>query len=161
MLYCELKYQQALQQLFAQYQLSVEWIAAGEEIPGSFWGDSEAGLIANTLYVREDTPIHSAFHEACHYICMDKERRDQLHTDAAGDYDEENGVCYLQIVLADQLDFASSKHMMADMDQWGYTFRLGSTQAWFENDAEDAKEWLLHNQILNPNNQPTFQLRLN
>ena len=24
------------------------------------------------------------------------------------------------------------------MDAWGYTFRLGSARAWFENDADDA-----------------------
>jgi hypothetical protein len=28
------------------------------------------------------------------------------------------------------------------MDTWGYTFRLGSAQAWFDNDAEDARAWL-------------------
>jgi hypothetical protein len=31
---------------------------------------------------------------------------------------------------------------MADMDAWGYSFRLGSTRAWFEADAEDAREFL-------------------
>ena len=31
---------------------------------------------------------------------------------------------------------------MADMDAWGYTFRLGSAHAWFEHDAEDAREFL-------------------
>jgi hypothetical protein len=31
---------------------------------------------------------------------------------------------------------------MADMDAWGYTFRLGSTRAWFEGDAEDALAFL-------------------
>ena len=28
---------------------------------------------------------------------------DRLDTDAGGDYDEENGVCYLQILLADEI----------------------------------------------------------
>jgi len=28
------------------------------------------------------------------------------------------------------------------MDAWGYSFRLGSARAWFENDAEDAIGWL-------------------
>jgi hypothetical protein len=31
---------------------------------------------------------------------------------------------------------------MADMDAWGYTFRLGSTRAWFENDAAEARTFL-------------------
>ena len=30
----------------------------------------------------------------------------------------------------------------ADMDAWGYTFRLGSARAWFERDAEDAAAFL-------------------
>ena len=53
--------------------------------------------------MRDDTPVHSALHEACHYICMDKQRRNDLDTDAGGGYEEENGVCYLQILLADHL----------------------------------------------------------
>ncbi len=32
--------------------------------------------------------------------------------------------------------------MCADMDAWGYTFRLGSAARWFEEDATDAREWL-------------------
>jgi hypothetical protein len=31
---------------------------------------------------------------------------------------------------------------MADMDEWGYTFRLGSSARWFREDAEDARRWL-------------------
>ena len=34
------------------------------------------------------------------------------------------------------------ERLMKDMDAWGYSFRLGSTRLWFEQDAEDAKEWL-------------------
>ena len=30
----------------------------------------------------------------------------------------------------------------ADMDAWGYSFRLGSARAWFEQDAEDAADYL-------------------
>ena len=39
-------------------------------LPGSYWGDSEAGLRANVLYVRADTPLHSLLHELSHYVCM-------------------------------------------------------------------------------------------
>ena len=31
---------------------------------------------------------------------------------------------------------------MQDMDDWGYSFRLGSTKRWYEEDAEDASAWL-------------------
>jgi hypothetical protein len=117
-------------------------------IPGSYWGDSEAGLIGCKLYYRDDTPLHSVLHEACHYICMDEERRARLHTDAGGDYAEENAVCYLQIVLARELPGVGAEKMCSDMDAWGYTFRLGSAAAWFEHDAADAREWLLARGLL-------------
>jgi len=130
-----------------------------EVIPGSWFGEEEAGLIKNTLYIREDTPIHSALHESCHFICMDSSRRDALDTDAGGDYDEENAVCYLQILLADLLSFSSSEQQMKEMDEWGYTFRLGSAKKWYENDAEDARLWLIEQGLINNNNHPLFKLR--
>ena len=34
------------------------------------------------------------------------------------------------------------------MDAWGYSFRLGSTRAWFERDAEDARAWLAARSLL-------------
>jgi hypothetical protein len=37
---------------------------------------------------------------------------------------------------------------MADMDAWGYSFRLGSTHAWFEHDAADARAWLVARALL-------------
>jgi len=149
----------SLQRQLAPYQMVIERVSPGEEIPGSFWGDEEAGLIANRLLVRDDTPVHSALHEACHYICMDQARRDGLHTDAGGGYDEENGVCYLQILLSDGIDDFSREQMLADMDSWGYSFRLGSARAWFEQDAGDALDWLRHHGLLDEYDQPNGELR--
>ena len=149
----------ALQLLLKPYGLEVIEVADAKKLPGSFWGDPEAGLITNQLYIRPSTPVQSALHEACHYICMDSGRRNQLHTDAGGGYNEENGVCYLQILLADRLAGMTADRMMQDMDSWGYSFRLGSTRAWFELDAEDAKDWLNQHQLLNPVGQTTWRLR--
>lgn len=132
----------ALEALLAPRGLQVHWVAAGAEIPGTFWGAPEAGLVGDILYVRPDTPVHSALHEACHVLCMDAGRRAALDTDAGGDDTEECGVCYLQILLADRLAGFSRTMMLRDMDAWGYTFRLGSARAWFENDAADARAWL-------------------
>lgn len=147
-----------LTKLLQRYQLQLKVVDTAK-IPGSFWGDEEAGLIASKLYVRADTPLHSLLHEACHYICMDNERRKGLHTNAGGDYDEENAVCYLQILLADELPPCSKQRMWQDMDSWGYTFRLGSTRAWFEGDAEDAREWLLQHRLITDTVKPAYQLR--
>jgi hypothetical protein len=145
--------------LLSNFGLSLRLITKGCDIPGSYWGDEEAGLIGNELLARMDTPLHSILHETCHYICMDKTRREGVHTNAGGDYDEENAVCYLQILLADQIENFGRKQMFEDMDRWGYTFRLGSAKSWFEQDAEDALEFLLKKNLINQQHQPTFELR--
>ena len=145
--------------LLRRYGLELVPVAAGTAVPGSYWGDAEAGLIGNRLYLRPDTPVHSALHESCHYVCMDEARRQQLHTDAAGDYDEENGVCYLQILLAAHLPGMSRDQMLADMDAWGYSFRLGCARSWFERDADDAAQWLQGHAIIDRDHQPTWRLR--
>ena len=157
---CDDKQQVALAELLKPYGIIIQTVADDTDIAGSFFGEREAGIIANTLYLRHDTPIHSALHEAGHYICMDPARRAKLDTDAEGDYDEENGVCYLQILLADFLTPMNTARMMTDMDSWGYTFRLGSAKAWFEHDADDAKQWLINHGIIDNNSQPTWQLRI-
>lgn len=156
---CDLERQKELANLLKPYGIDIVHIPDNETIPGSFFGEREAGLIGNQLLLRHDTPIHSALHESGHYICMDPIRRAKLDTDAEGDYDEENGVCYLQILLADHLINMGKDRMMLDMDRWGYTFRLGSAKAWFEHDAEDAKQWLIHHNIINKNQLPTWQYR--
>ncbi len=148
-----------LRRLLARYGLQLELVADGAPIPGSWFGEPEAGLIGNRVIVRRDTPVHSALHESCHVVCMDGERRARLHTDAAGDYDEENGVNYLQLLLADQLPELGRERLFRDMDEWGYTFRLGSARAWFEQDADDARLWLQHHGIIDSDGVPTFSLR--
>jgi len=146
-------------QLLNRYGLVLEFSEPDQAIRGSFWGDEEAGLVSNAVVVRNDTPLHSILHEACHYICMDGNRRDSLDTNAGGDYDEENAVCYLQILLADEINAFGREKMFHDMDAWGYTFRLGSARAWFERDAADAREWLISAGLITNDQSPTFRLR--
>ena len=130
------------ERLLAGYGLRLHLVEAGAPIPGSYWGEPEAGIIGCDVYVRADTPVHSMLHESCHLIVLPPEKRAAVHTDATDSVEEEDATCYLQIVLAEQLPGVGSARLMADMDSWGYTYRLGSTQAWFEQDAEDAKAWL-------------------
>ncbi len=150
---------QPLSDLLAPYGLHCEQVADDGDIPGSFWGDSEAGLVGNRLLLRRDTPVHSALHEACHYLCMTPARRHGLHTDAGGDYDEESAVCYLQILLARQLPTVGSERLMRDMDAWGYSFRLGSARKWFEQDALDACQWLQRHGLIDGARRPTGRMR--
>ncbi|KAF1718614.1 hypothetical protein CSC74_00190 [Pseudoxanthomonas yeongjuensis] len=128
--------------LLTSHALELQRVDDDAPIPGSFWGDPEAGVIGSTVYARNDTPVHSLLHEACHLIVLPPERRALVHTDASDSDIEEDATCYLQIVLADGLPGVGSGRLMEDMDAWGYSFRLGSTRAWFEQDAEDARAWL-------------------
>jgi hypothetical protein len=128
--------------LLARYGLALEHVGDGLPIPGSYWGEPEAGVIGEKVYARGDTPVHSLLHEACHLIVAAPERRARIHTNASESQAEEDACCYLQIVLADSLDGVGRTRLMSDMDAWGYTFRLGSARAWFEGDADDARTWL-------------------
>ncbi len=144
----------AAQALLARHGLALERVADGTPIPGSYWGEPEAGVIGEKVYVRNDTPVHSLLHEACHLIVAPAYRRAQIHTDASDSQAEEDATCYLQILLADALPGVGRERLMADMDAWGYTFRLGSTRAWFERDAEDARAWLSARGLLPDNSEP-------
>ena len=149
----------AVRELLSRFGMTLERVPDGRPVPGSWWGDSEAGLRGNRLLARSDTPVHSVLHEACHFICMDPARRSALDTDAGGDYDEENGVCYLQVVLSDHVPGMGRARMFEDMDAWGYSFRLGSAAAWFGCDAEDARAWLQSFGILDAEGRPTWRCR--
>lgn len=129
--------------LLARYGLTLERVADDAPIPGSFWGEPEAGLIGDTVYVRCDTPVHSLLHEAAHLIVLPLERRARVHTDATDSIEEEDAVCVLQSLLGDALPGVGGERVLADMDAWGYTFRLGSAGAYVRQDAEAAWAWLV------------------
>ena len=138
----------AIASLLARHDLQLHLVEDGAPIPGSYWGEPEAGIIGSHVHVRNDTPVHSMLHEACHLIVLPPERRAGVHTNATDSVAEEDATCYLQIVLADALPGVGSERLMADMDAWGYTFRLGSARAWFQQDAEEARAWLLQRGLL-------------
>jgi len=138
----------SLELLLNRYGLELRLVAPEEVIPGSYWGEREAGLIGAKIFARLDTPLHSVLHESAHFICMTPERRAGLDTDAGGDDAEESAVCYLQVVLAESLPNVGRERMCRDMDDWGYTFRLGLAAAWFAADAEDSRDWLIRHGVL-------------
>lgn len=146
--------------LLEVYGLSLQTVAPGLDIPGSYWGEREAGLRAGQLYARADTPVHSILHEACHFICMSAARRATVDTDAGGDDEEESAVCYLQVLLADALPGVGRDRLFADMDAWGYSFRLGDSRAWFECDAEDARLWLRRHGLTDAEDRPCGHCRI-
>ncbi len=149
----------ACRDLLSPYGIEVVQVESAALIPGSYWGESEAGLIGYRVYCRADTPVHSLLHEACHYMCMDTHRRAVLDRDAGGDFDEENAVCWLQIALAGHLKGMGAARMMADMDAWGYTFRLGSARAWVEQDSADTRSWLKERGLLDAGGGLTWSPR--
>ncbi len=148
----------SLRRLLDRYTVELVDVPDGESIPGSYWGDPEAGLIGNRLYVRDDTPAHSVLHELAHYVCMSVPRRTTLDTDAGGDSDEECAVCYLQVLLAEELPDFGRARCLSDMDAWGYSFRQGSAGAWFCGDGRDARRWLATRGLIDGDDNPTYSL---
>ena len=136
--------------LLARYGLQLVRVADGEAIPGSYWGDCEAGLIGTSVHARADTPVHSLLHEAAHLIVLPPERRAAVHTDATDSVEEEDAVCVLQALLGDALPGVGRDRILADMDAWGYTFRLGTAKAYVEQDADTAWHWLAARGLVDP-----------
>lgn len=128
--------------LLAGLGLELVRVGDGASIPGSYWGEPEAGIVGTRIYARGDTPLHSLLHEAGHVLLAEPARRALIHTDAADTIADENAVCYLQILLAERIVGFGHARALADMDAWGYSFRLGSARAWFESDADDARAHL-------------------
>ena len=149
----------SIEALLHRFGLSVVIEPLDGLITGSFWGDSEAGIVGRRVYARPDTPVHSLLHEACHTICMSVARRSNLNRDAGGDDLEETSVCYLQILLADEIAGVGKRRLMQDMDSWGYSFRFGTTMRWFEGDADNAVAWLFNYGLVDRAGSPTFKLR--
>ena len=145
--------------LLGRFGLALQLVGEDARIPGSYWGEPEAGIIGRVVYVRCDTPIHSLLHESCHIICMTSDRRELLRRDAGGDDLEESAVCYLQVLLADLLPGVGRRRLMQDMDAWGYSFRLGNTRLWFEQDADDAVTFLVDHELIISPDTPAFRLR--
>ena len=49
----------SLQVLLDRYGLVLQLVAPQEVIPGSYWGEREAGLMGSKIFARLDTPLHS------------------------------------------------------------------------------------------------------
>src|SRR3546814_11455545 len=78
--------------LLARYDLHLEHVPDDAPIPGSYWGESEAGLIGTTVHAPSDTPVHSLLHKACHLIVLSPDRRAAVHTDTPASAEEEDAV---------------------------------------------------------------------
>lgn len=127
--------------LLARYGLRLHRVESDAAIPGSFWGEPEAGIIGCDVYVRDDTPVHSLLHEAGHLIVLPAENALRcIPTRPIRWKKKTPPVTCRSCWPSNCLVWAA--RLMADMDSWGYTYRLGSTRAWFEQDAENARSWL-------------------
>ncbi|MEM9322705.1 MAG: hypothetical protein AAGA41_07715 [Pseudomonadota bacterium] len=134
--------QRALERWMSFQGLSLVRHAPDDTLPGSYWGAPEAGVKGSALHVRDDTPLHSLLHEACHVICARAAGRVAFDHNAGGDDEEEAAVCALQLLVADDLPGLGWRRLALDMDAWGYRFIAGSTAAWFRQDVACARSWL-------------------
>lgn len=147
-----------LTELARRFELRIEVLDDAGNITGSFWGEPEAGIAGDCVYVRADTPVHSLLHEFCHILCMTPERRLLLDTDAGSDDAEEAAVCYLQIALAASVAEQGCDRVMQDMDAWGYSFPEGNTRAWFAA-AVESRQWLVDKGLLDARGNVTGHKR--
>ena len=126
----------------AAHGITLRMHAAGVALPGSYWGAPEAGIEADILHASGTTPLHSLLHEAGHVVCARAAGRPPFDRDAGGDDIEEAAVCRLQLAVADGLPGVGWRRLAVDLDAWGYSFRAGSTAAWWCRDADEAAAWL-------------------
>src|SRR3546814_16261360 len=71
-----------------------------------------------TVHARDDTPVHSLLHEACHLIVLPPERRAAVHTDATDSVEEEDAFCLLPALLGDMLPGVGRDRVLASTDDW-------------------------------------------
>jgi hypothetical protein len=64
------------------------------------------------------------------------------------------------VLLADALAGVGRERLFADMDAWGYSFRLGRSRTWFEQDAADANAWLQQRGVIDATMHLTGALRV-
>ena len=137
-----------LVRLLRRYGIRLRIGRANGPIAYTHWGSPEAGIKRTSLYIRPDTPVHSALHEACHIICAEPRRRRLMKRDAGGCIVEENAVNALSIMLGAEIDRYGPYRHIRDMRRWGYSFRLGSARRWFERDSSDALQWLWQQRLI-------------
>jgi hypothetical protein len=61
--------------------------------------------------------------------------------------------------LAQEVPAFGKERALRDMDVWGYSFRLGSAGAWFAEDAEEDRQWLIDRGLIEPDGAITWRLR--
>ena len=66
---------------------------------------------------------------------------------------------FLQIFLSDCICCYSRSQIIQDMDNWGYNFRLGSTNEWLQQEAKDTMQWLQNYNIIDKCCYITWNLR--
>ena len=79
----------ALRALFGAHGLSIEWLAAQTDIPGSYWGESEAGLEIEARRRLEETRnglVRQLLDAAAELARLDNRKRSlrDLHRDRHG-----------------------------------------------------------------------------
>src|SRR5690625_8003398 len=70
----------AAENLLQRYGLNLQTVAEGQPIPGTFWGEPEAGIIGGTVAARPDTAGQSLPHEAGHPPARTPVRRPHIPT---------------------------------------------------------------------------------
>jgi len=105
-----------LEVMLDRYGLAFVLAAPEEVIPGSYWGEREAGLMGSRSSPGSTRRcIRCCTGRAISSACRPSGRAG-LDTDAGGDDAEENAVCYLQILIGGR---AAECRERADVPRYG------------------------------------------
>ena len=115
-------------------------------------------MIGARVYARLDTPVHSVLHESAHFICMTPERRAGLTPMRAATMGKRTPCATCRSCWPDRLPNVGQDRICRDMDDWGYSFRLGSAAKWFAEDAEDTRRWLIGHGLIDGEGRITLCL---
>ena len=123
--------------LLARYGLAARARRRRRADPRQLLGRTRSRPDRPRVHARDDTPVHSLLHEAAHLIVLPPERARRAYRRHRFGRGRRRR---LRAAVAARRRPARRRPraLMADMDAWGYTFRLGSARAYFERDAEDA-----------------------
>ncbi len=143
------------------YGARLERVPAGAAIPGSYWGDTEAGLdrqhrVRARRHARAFVPARAlSLHlHGRRAPCRARDRRRRHATTRSA----ASATC--RCCSPSGSTASAQRAACATWTRGATRFREGSARAWFDGDGAHARAWLLDHGLVDSAGQPTLRLRV-